>query len=117
MLGVVGHHDCLVDEKHRDAVLDAVRAAKSGVVEALIVDQQQRPAVFRADEDAEELFVEHDRPLAGRTKEDADTRGGAGIRRQARRQHRTHARWRLADAEVVPKLQRSEEHTSELQSR
>ena len=104
MLGVVGHRDCLVDEKHRDAVLDAVRAAKPGVVEALVVDQQQRPAVFRADEDAQQSFVEHDRRLAGRTKEDADTRGGAGIRRHARRQRRTHARRRLADAEVVPGL-------------
>ena len=104
MLGVVADRNRLVNQKHRDAVLDAVCAAKARVVEALVVDQQQRPAVFRADEDAEELFVEHDRTLAGRTKEDADTRGGAGIRRHARRQRRAHARRWLADAEVVPGL-------------
>ena len=57
MLGVVGHRDRLVDKKHWDAVLDAVCAAKPGVVEALVVDQQQRPAIFRADEDAQQFFV------------------------------------------------------------
>ena len=64
MLGVVGHRDRVVDEKHRNAVLDADRAAKPGVVEELIVDQQQWPAVFRTDEDAQQLFVEHGRRLA-----------------------------------------------------
>jgi hypothetical protein len=70
MLGVVGHSDRLVDEQHRDAVLDAVRAPKARVVEelaravlfaqALIVDQQQWPAVLRAHEDAQQFFVKHD---------------------------------------------------------
>ena len=59
MLGVVGHRDGLVDEQHRDAVLDAVRAAKPRVVEELVVDQQQGPAVLWADEDAQQLFVKH----------------------------------------------------------
>jgi hypothetical protein len=71
MFGVIGHRDRLVDEKHWDAVLDAVRATETRVVEelaravlfaqALIGDQQQRPAVFRAHEDAQQFFVEHDR--------------------------------------------------------
>jgi hypothetical protein len=76
MFGVIGHLDGLVDEKYRDAVLDAVRAAEPSVVEelaravlfaqALIGDQQERPAVFRADEDAQQLFVEHDRQASRR---------------------------------------------------
>jgi hypothetical protein len=60
MLGVVGHSDRLVDEQHRDAVLDAVRAPKARVVEELVVDQQQWPAVLRAHEDAQQFFVKHD---------------------------------------------------------
>jgi hypothetical protein len=70
MFGVIGHRDRLVDEEHRDAVLDAVRAPKPGVVEklaravlfaqALIGDHQERPAVLRADEDAQQFLVNHD---------------------------------------------------------
>jgi len=78
MLGVVGHRDRLVDEQNRDAVLDAVRAAKPGVIEELVVDQQQRPAVLRANQDAEQLFVEHNGRLA-------DTCEGAWILARARR--------------------------------
>ena len=59
MLGIVGHRDSFVDEQHGDAVLDAVRATKPRVVEELVVDQQQGPAVLWADEDAQQLFVKH----------------------------------------------------------
>jgi len=59
MFGLVGHRDRLVDEQDRDAVLDAVCAVKPRVVEELVVHQQQRPAVFRAHEDAQQSFVEH----------------------------------------------------------
>ena len=61
MFGVVGDVHRLVDEQHRDAVFDPVRAAKTRVVQAFAVDEKQRPAVLRADENAKELFVEHDR--------------------------------------------------------
>jgi hypothetical protein len=61
MFGIVGHRDGLVDEKNRDAVVDAIRAAQSRVVENLVIDQQQRPAVLRAHENAEQLFVDHGR--------------------------------------------------------
>jgi len=61
MLGIVGHRDGLVDEKNRDAVVDAIRAAQSRVVENLVIDQQQRPAVLRAHENAEQFFVDHGR--------------------------------------------------------
>lgn len=98
MLSVVGHRDSLVDEKHRNAVLDAVRTAKPGVVEELVADQQQRPAVFRADEDAQQLFVEHEGRLAdglvdgAGLEEDAPILS-AGVGRHARRQcRRAHAR-------------------------
>src|SRR6478672_13739853 len=110
MLGVVRHRDRLVDEKHRNAVFDAVRTAKPGVIEELVVDQQQRPTIFRADEDAQQLFVEHDRRLAdrlidGRTWDaDVDARALARGRWHPGWLHRAHARRRLADAEVVPGL-------------
>lgn len=61
MLRVVGDSDRLVDEQHGDAVLNSIDAPKTRVVQALIVDEKQRPAILRADEDAQELFVEHDR--------------------------------------------------------
>jgi hypothetical protein len=61
MFRVVGDGDCLVDEQHGDAVLDPVCPPKTRVVQALVVDEKQRPAILRADEDAQELFVEHDR--------------------------------------------------------
>ena len=61
MFGIVGHRDGLVDEKNRDAVVDAIRAAQSRVVENLVIDQQQRPAVLRAHENAEQFFVDHGR--------------------------------------------------------
>jgi hypothetical protein len=70
VFGVIGHRDGLVDEKHWDAVLDSVCATKARVIEALarpvlfaqalIGDQQQRPAVLRAHEDAQQFFLEHD---------------------------------------------------------
>lgn len=97
MFGVARHRHCLVDQKHRDAVLDAVRTAQPRVVEQLVVDQQQRPAIFRADEDAQQFFVEHDGRLAD--AED-DARVLAWLHRHARRQ----ARGRLADAEAGPRL-------------
>lgn len=60
MFGVIGHRDRLVDEKHWDAVLDAIRTTEPRVVEELVADQQQGPAVFRAYEDAQQFFVEHE---------------------------------------------------------
>lgn len=39
MLGVVGDGDGFVDEQHRNAVLDAVRAPQSRVIEELVVDK------------------------------------------------------------------------------
>ena len=60
MLGVVGHRDRFVDEQHRDAVLDAVAATQPRVVEQLIVtDQQEWPTVLGADQDVQQLLVEH----------------------------------------------------------
>lgn len=61
MFCVVGDGDRLVDEQHRNTVVDAIRAPKARVVQALVAHQKQRPAVLWADEDAQELFVEHDR--------------------------------------------------------
>jgi len=61
MFGIVGHRDGLVDKKHRDAVVDAIRAAQSRVVQKLVIDQQQRPAILRADENAQQFFVDHGR--------------------------------------------------------
>ena len=61
MFGVVSHRDRLVNEKHRNAVLDSIRAAQPRVVEVLVIDQQQGPAVLRADENAEQFFVDHGR--------------------------------------------------------
>lgn len=52
------HVACLVDEKHRDAVLDPVGLAKPGVVEQT-VDEQQRPTVGGAHQDVEQGGV-HD---------------------------------------------------------
>ena len=52
MLGVVGHRDRLVDEKHWDAVLDAIGAAKSRVVEVLVTDQQPPEPLRNAFQDA-----------------------------------------------------------------
>ena len=40
MLGVVGDVDGLVDEQHRNAVLDAVGATQPGVVEELVVNKE-----------------------------------------------------------------------------
>ena len=61
MLGVVGHSDRLVDKQNRDAVLDPVRAAQPRVVEEIVANQQQRTTVLRADENAQQFFVEHGR--------------------------------------------------------
>jgi hypothetical protein len=60
VFGVIGHRDRLVDKKHGDAVLDAIRAPQAGVVQELIVNKKQRSAVFWAYQDAEQLFVEHE---------------------------------------------------------
>src|SRR6476620_10756342 len=76
MLGVVGHRD-------------------------RVVDQQQWPAVFRTDEDAQQLFVEHGRRLADA---EVDARILALVRRDPGWLHRSHAGRRLAAAEVVPGL-------------
>jgi hypothetical protein len=40
MFGVVGDIRRLVDQQHRDAVLDPVRAPKTRVVKALAVDEK-----------------------------------------------------------------------------
>ncbi len=104
MRGIVGHRDRFVDKQNGDAVLDPVRATKPRVIEELLmagVNQQQRPAVLRTDQDAQKFLVEHNGRLADA---DEDARVLAGISRHSRRQRRTHARRRLADAEVVPGL-------------
>lgn len=59
MFGIIGHRDRLVDEKHGDAALDAIRAAEPSVVEELVVNKKQRPAVFWTDENAQQFVVEH----------------------------------------------------------
>lgn len=59
MLGAVGNRHGFVDEKHWDAVLDAIRAAKAWVVEKLVVDERQWPAVLGANEDAQQPLVQH----------------------------------------------------------
>jgi hypothetical protein len=41
VLGVVGHCDRLIDQQHRDAVLDPVRAAQPWVVEQLVIADQK----------------------------------------------------------------------------
>ena len=108
MLGVVGHGDGFVDEQHRDAVLDAVGAAQPRVVEqlgctvlfaqALISDQQERPAVLRAYQDAQQFFVEHD---AGSGAERlVDRRAATAAENYARAVSGSrHSWWRTADAE------------------
>jgi hypothetical protein len=93
VLGVIGHRDRLVNEQYRDAVLDAVCAAKPRVVQKLVVDQQQRPTIFRTDEDAQQFFVDHGRGLAD-SEDNARVLARLGW----------HARRRLADAEAVPRL-------------
>ncbi len=60
MLGVVGDVDGFVDEQYRNAVLDAIGATQPGVVEELVVNQEQRSAVLWADQDAQQFFVQHD---------------------------------------------------------
>ena len=60
MLGIVGHGDGFVDEQHRNAVLDAIGATQPGVVEELVVNQEQRSAVLWADQDAQQFLVQHD---------------------------------------------------------
>jgi len=40
MLAVVGDVDGLVDEQHRNAVLDPVGASQPGVIEELVVDEE-----------------------------------------------------------------------------
>ena len=57
MLGVVGHLDGLIDQQHGNAVLDAVGTPQSRVVEELIVDEKQWPAILRAHEDAQQFLV------------------------------------------------------------
>ncbi len=94
MLGVIGDLDRLVDQQHRNSVVDAVCAAKPRVVQEFLmagVDQQQGTAVLRADQDAEQLLVEHggaltERYVDGRAVE-ARQRGHAwrGVRTGAER--------------------------------
>ena len=48
----------LVDQQHRDTVLDTVSAPQPWVVEH-ITDVQQRAAVGRANQDRKKLLVEH----------------------------------------------------------
>ena len=76
VLGIVGHGNGLVDEQHRDAVLDAVGTPQPGVVQKFVVNEQQRSAVFRTDQDAQQFFVEHDGGLRRPT--------AAAVRRRAR---------------------------------
>ncbi len=58
MLGVIRHGEGLINQKHRDAVLDAVGPTQPRVVEQLVIaDQQQWPAVLGADQDVQQLFV------------------------------------------------------------
>lgn len=93
MLGVIGHGDGLVDEKHRNAVLDAVGATQPGVVEQLVVaDRQQRSTVLGTHQDVQQFSVEHDATSAERhpgptgTTEDDTTlieRGGCPADREA----------------------------------
>ena len=59
MLGVVGDVDGFVDKQHRNAVLDAIGATQPGVVKELVVDKEQRSAVLRADQDAQQFLVKH----------------------------------------------------------
>ena len=104
MLGIVGHRDRLVDQKHGDAVLDAVRAAQPRVVEEFLmagVDQKQWPAVLRADQDAQQFVVEHDGWLADA---DEDARVLARLYRNARGYRRAHPRRGPADTQVVAGL-------------
>lgn len=60
----------VIGQQNRNAVLDGIRLAQARVVEA-VIDQQERTAIGRADQDAEQFRVEHVRQgVAG---------GGAGI--------------------------------------
>lgn len=56
--------DRLIDEEHRNAVLDAVRLVQAGVVQDL-VNEYQRTTVGRAHQDFHQLVVEHGYGLAG----------------------------------------------------
>ena len=47
----------LIDEQHRNAVVDAVLAPQSRVVE-LIVDQQERTPILGTDQDGEQRVVQ-----------------------------------------------------------
>ena len=50
----------LIDEQHRDGVLDAVGPAQPRVVEdrlGAVIDQQQWPAVGRAHQDVEQFAI------------------------------------------------------------
>ena len=67
VFGVIRHGDGLVDQEHGDSILDAVAATQPRVVEQLIVaDQQEWPTVLGADQDVQQLFVEHGKRSAGR---------------------------------------------------
>jgi hypothetical protein len=60
MLRVIGHIGSFIDEKNRHTVLDAIGAPQSGVVQQLVADQQERSPVLGADENTQQLFVEHE---------------------------------------------------------
>lgn len=72
MFGVVGHGDGFVDQQDRNAVLDAVCAPQSRVVQKLVAHQEKRAAVLRADQNGKKLVVEHSRGSAA-----GDDRHGA----------------------------------------
>lgn len=59
MFFIVGHCDGLVDQQDWNTVFDTVRPPQSWVVEKFVGHQKQWTAVFRADEDAQQFFVEH----------------------------------------------------------
>ncbi len=55
---VVADFDRLVDQQHRDTVFDAVSAPHPRVVQH-ISDQEQRASIGRANQNAQQGFVNH----------------------------------------------------------
>jgi hypothetical protein len=55
---LIGYIDRLVDQQHRDAVVDSVRTTQARVVEH-IADVQKWTPVGWADQNAQKFFVEH----------------------------------------------------------
>lgn len=50
--------DCLLDQQHRNVILDAVGLAQPWVVED-VAEEQQRSPVNGAHQDAQQLLVQH----------------------------------------------------------